>query len=140
HSLRADTRPAFPAASSICASSWSGYSAIGASILSSSAGVAAARHRGAPGASSDRQIPIVIARRLVMSVALLHEAPPRDRPDVVVGAFFRSRRKRDPLARQLLVGNPRQDVGDGIEPRRLLVVGPDDVPWRQLRVGLLQHQ
>ena len=44
-------------------------------------------------------------------------------------------RQRDLLMRHVLVGNPREQVVDAVEPRPLLVVGLDDVPGRLGNVG-----
>src|SRR5262245_27890854 len=73
------------------------------------------------------------------SVALLYEPPSLERLLVVVGALVRSGRQLHFLVRQLLVGNHRQNVRDRVQPRRLLVVGTDDVPRRVLGVADLQH-
>ena len=43
------------------------------------------------------------------------------------------------FCRQRLVGNHRQQMRDGVQARRPLVVGADDVPGGDARVGLLQH-
>ena len=41
--------------------------------------------------------------------------------------------------RLFFVRDPGQDVRNRVQPRRLLVVGRDDHPRRDLRVGLLEH-
>src|SRR4029078_5719558 len=73
------------------------------------------------------------------SVAFGDETPLPDGGLIVVGALLLASRQLDLLVRQLLVRDLRQDVRDRVQPRGALVVRAENVPRREVRVGLLEH-
>src|SRR3954465_2334558 len=58
---------------------------------------------------------------------------------VVIAMPVRPLGQMDRIARDHLVGNEREDVGDAVEPRPLLVVALQHVPGRFVMVAGLQH-
>src|SRR5258708_39780578 len=72
-------------------------------------------------------------------VALHHPPAAGDRRLVVVLLLLRTGRQLHLGAMHFLVGNPRQDVGDGVQSSALLVVGMDDVTWSVIGLGVLEH-
>src|SRR5258708_13667245 len=73
------------------------------------------------------------------SVSLLYPAAAGDRRSIVVLLLVRTGRQLDLGVIDLLVGNLRQDVRNGVQSCALLVVGMDDVPGRVIGVGMLEH-
>src|SRR3954470_16985462 len=72
-------------------------------------------------------------------IPLLDEAHPAQAGLIVIAPLVGSFRQLDLAARQFLVGDRLEKMGDDIEPGAAFVVGADQPPWRMLGVGRLEH-
>src|SRR5262249_39652447 len=59
---------------------------------------------------------------------------------IVVGIIHHAVGQLHPFTGQLFVGNLVEEVADAIEARPALVIGADNVPWRELRIGGGEHR
>src|SRR5690349_15421218 len=78
--------------------------------------------------------------RLSPSIMLRNKPPLLERLLIVIRMFHRPRRQLHFRPRHLLVRNLLEQVPDAVQPRPLLVIAPQDVPWGVLAVGRLEHQ
>src|SRR5215510_108818 len=87
------------------------------------------RNRVCPGSAASRRL-----------ILLRYKPPSGEGCLVVVRVFLRSSRQLDLLAFDLMVRNQFEQEPDDIQARPALVVGSDDVPWRELRIGGIEHR
>src|SRR5215217_3931259 len=73
------------------------------------------------------------------SILVGNQPAPTERPLVVIRALHRALRQPDLLARDGFVWNEAEELAYAVEPGAPLVVRPEDVPRRMLRVGGVEH-
>ena len=121
-------------------------SALTAAMAGAPAAALALARPGRPGAASPAEH--TPARRLegadrplkAGSIDLRHEPASRQTRLVVVGVLLRTRRAASPSAGRASCAESASAGARCVEARALLVVGPDDVPGRDARVGRLEHR